>query len=387
MPRSLTPLLVALLVVYSLHEVLTSAVGPVAGTLGLTTFQFGLVFTVASVTITVTSLVWGVLADAAGPRPVLLAGLGLCVAGPAGFAAAVAFGADETLTPALAFAMVLVFRSFLFGAGLAALLVVALAVAGLSARGHRTTAFGLVGATQGLAAVLGPVTGGALAVASLQLPLYLAPVVALVLAVGVLLTFKPSAAAEPPEVVPFQPARLVPAFGIGLLMHLSFGLVQVVAVYLVTDREADSLGTTMFASGLGLVLAQGVLVPLLKWPADRLMRVGAPVALAGYAVIAGVPSLMSPAFFVVSAGVGLAVTGFAATASLGVGPARQGLVAGLVSATAGLAFIAGPMVGGLLHGVEPIAPVIAAGVAALVASAVAFIPVPERSRSEQRLPD
>ncbi|GGN09772.1 MFS transporter [Lentzea pudingi] len=387
MPRSLTPLLVALLVVYSLHEILTSAVAPVAGTLGLTTFQFGLVFTVASVTTTVSSLVWGVLVDAAGPRPVLVAGLGLCVAGPAGFAAAVAFGADETLTPGLAFAMVLVFRSFLFGAGLAALLVVALAVAGFSARGHRTTAVGLVGATQGLAAVLGSVVGGALAVASLHLPLYAAPVIAVVLAVAVLLTYKPSAAAEPPEVVPFEPSRLVPAFGIGFLLYLSFGLVQVVAVYLVADQEAGSLGKTLFASGLGFFLAQGVLVPLLKWPADRLMRVGAPVALAGYAVIAAVPSLMSPAFFVVSAGVGLAVTGFAATASLGVGPARQGLVAGLVTATGGLTFFAGPMVSGLLYEVEPVAPVIAAGVAALVASALAFVPVRERSRSEPGLPD
>ncbi|MDX3661157.1 MFS transporter [Streptomyces sp. ID05-26A] len=384
MPRSLTPLLVALLVIYSVHQMLSGVIAPVAGSLGLTTFQIGLVFTVASVTITVTSLVWGVLVDAAGPRPVLVAGLGLCVAGPAGFAAAVVFSSDETLTPGLAFAMVLVFRSFLFGAGLAALIVVALAVAGSSTQAGRTTAIGLVGATQGLAAGLGSVAGGAIAIASLQMPLYLAPVIAAVLAFGVLVAFKP-VPAGPPEVVPFPPSQVVPAFGVGFLMHLSFGLVQVVALYLVAD--SGSLETALIASAIGFVLAQGVLVPVLKWPADRLMKVGAPVALAGYAVIAVAPALMSPVFFVVSAGVGLAVTGFAATASLGAGSARQGLVAGLVTATSGLTFIAAPMLSGLLYEVEPIAPVVAAGVAALLASALAFVPVRERFRSEPRLPD
>ncbi|SFR29603.1 Na+/melibiose symporter [Lentzea waywayandensis] len=379
MPRSLPPLLVALLVIYSLHQMLISVIAPLSVELGLTPAQLGLVFTVASVTIALSSPLWGLLLDATGPRPVLFAGLGLCVAGPAGFAVAVAFGIDETLTPDLAFVMVLLFRSFLFSLGLAALSVAALAVAGTSTHHERTTAIGLVGAMQGLASAIGPMAGGALALASLQVPLYLSPVIAVALALGVLIFFKP--AEGPRDVVPSRPWELVPAFVAGFLMYLSFVLVQTVAVFLTADGErveAGALDATLMASAIGLAVAQGMIVPLQKWPAVRLMRIGAPMALAGYAVIAVAPSQINSVFAVVAAGVGFAVTGFAARASLGVGTARQGLIAGLVTATGGMTFVVGPMLSALLYDMAPIAPVIAAGAAAAVATGVSLLPTISR---------
>ncbi|WP_439659697.1 MFS transporter [Lentzea sp. HUAS TT2] len=382
MPRSLTPLLVALLVMYSLHQMLTTVIAPLSVEFGLTPTQLGLVFTVASVAIALSSPLWGLLLDAAGPRPVLFAGMGLCVAGPAGFAAAVAFGLDETLTSELAFVLVLLFRSLLFSLGLAALAVTALAVAGTSTERERTTTVGLVGAMQVLAAALGPMAGGALALASLQVPLYLAPVIAAGLALGVLATFKPAEVAR--DVVPSRPWELVPAFAAGFLMYLSFVLVQTVALFLSADGERVESGTldaTLLASAIGLVLAQGLIVPLQKWPAVRLLRIGAPIALAGYAVIAVVPSMISPVFVVVAVGVGFAVTGFAARASLGVGPARQGVIAGLVTATSGVTFVVGPVLSSLLYAVTPIAPVVAAAVAAAIAAGLAFVPSGSPARS------
>ncbi|RDI26638.1 MFS transporter [Lentzea flaviverrucosa] len=387
MPRSLTPLLAALLVMYSVFQMLIGVVAPLAGELALTPFQLSLVFTVTSVTITVASLLWGLLFDAAGPRPVLFAGLLLCVAGPAGYAAAVAFSLDETLTPDVAFALVLLFRSVLFGAGLAAVLVTALAVAGLSTHGEtaRTRAIGFVGAAQSLGTVIGPVVGGALAVASVWLPLYVAPVVALLLALLVLVTIKPLAAQEG-EPVQAQPLQLVPAFGTGFFLHVSLGMAQVVVVYLSSERLRESTGSAegvLFASAIGLVLTQGLLVPLLKWSPVRLMRIGSPVSVVGYALLAVAPSsaLMALAFLVVAVGVGLALTGFAAAASLGVGPRHQGLVAGLVTTTSGLTFIVAPMLSALLYEVGPLAPVLAAALAALVATGLSFVPVtPQVSR-------
>ncbi|MDX8053901.1 MFS transporter [Lentzea sp. BCCO 10_0798] len=384
MPRSLTPLLAALLVMYSVHQMLTAVIAPLVRELALTAFQLSLVFTVTSVTITVASVLWGLLFDAVGPRPVLFAGLVLCVAGPAGFAAAVAFGLDETLTPDLAFAFVLVFRSVLFGAGLAAVLVTALAVAGLSTHGEtaRTRAMGFVGAAQSLGTVIGPVVGGALAVASLWLPLYVAPVVALALSLMVLVTMKPLApqAGEPVQV---QPLLLVPAFGTGFFLHLSLGMAQIFVVYLSTERLRETTGSAegvLFASVIGLVLSQGLLVPLLKWSPARLMRIGSPVSVAGYVLLAVAPSsaLMTLAILVVAVGVGLALTGFAAAVSLGVGPRHQGLIAGLVTTTSGLTFVVAPTLGALLYEVEPIVPVLAAAVAAVVATGLSFVPVTPR---------
>ncbi|MET9226338.1 MFS transporter [Lentzea sp. NPDC003310] len=382
MPRHSTPLLAALLVMYSVYQMISTLIAPLVGELGITTFQIGLVFTVTSVTITVTSLLWGVLFDFTGPRPILFAGLLLCVAGPAGFAAAVAFGLDETLTPDLAFAFVLVFRSVVLGAGIAALLVLALASVGRETSGEtaRTRGVGFVGAAQGLGIVLGPVVGGALAAGSLLVPLYVSPVIALVAALVVLVVVKPSA--ELPRLDPpvrTSPVLLLPAFGTGFFAYLALGLAQTVVVHLASDRlrmPSGALSGVLLAGGLGLVLTQGLLVPLLKWSPSRLMKIGGPLSLAGYALLAVAPSaaLMSLAFLVAAIGAGLALTGFAATASLGTGSRHQGVVAGLVTTTSGLTFLAAPMLTTLLYDVDPVAPVVAAGAAALVATGLAFVP-------------
>jgi MFS transporter, DHA1 family, tetracycline resistance protein len=269
------------------------------------------------------------------------------------------------------------FRSVRLGAGLAVLPIAALAVAGIVQEEERTKAFGLVGAAQGLAALVGSPVGGVLTAVSLMLPLYLAPALALLVLVFVIVAVKP--VERPQENMPPQPLELLRAFAFGLLMWLSFGLSQVIVTLLAKDQLA--VGTSSLAASgmtavaaLGLVVTQGAVVPLLKWPAARLMRTGAPIALAGYAVLAVAPSfwLMATAYLVVACGLGLAVTGFAAAASLGVGPRHQGLVAGLVHATYGLTFLAGPMLSSLLYDVEPVAPVIAAGVAAALACVLAL---------------
>lgn len=366
------PVLIALLAMSTAQQLLVPTLAPLAGELGLNVSQLGLMLTISSVAVVLTSPFWGWLLDVIGLRSVLLAGAGLCVLGLAGFAAAVTFGQDETLTSGQAFTFVLVFRSVLLGAGLAVLPIAALAVAGVVREEERTKAFGLVGAAQGLAALVGPPVGGVLTAVSLMLPLYLAPALALLVLVFVIVAVKP--VERPQENMPPQPLELLRAFAFGLLMWLSFGLSQVIITLLAKDQLEVST-SSLAASGmtavaaLGLVVTQGAVVPLLKWPAARLMRTGAPIALAGYAVLAVAPSfwLMATAYLVVAFGLGLAVTGFAAAASLGVGPRHQGLVAGLVHATYGLTFLAGPMLSSLLYDVEPVAPVIAAGVAAALA--------------------
>ncbi|WP_394617944.1 MFS transporter [Lentzea sp. JNUCC 0626] len=384
MPRTLTPVLIAVLLMYLVQQQLASVVGPLAVSFGLPTGQIGLLFSVASVATAVASPLWGLLVDAAGARVVLIAGLALCVAGPAGFAAVVSLGLTESLSTDFAFLLVLFFRGVVFGIGIAAVLVAALAVAGLTTAGvgDRTRAIGFVGAAQGLGVLVGPIIAGALAAGSMTWPVYLAPVLALVAAAVVLVMVKPPVPVVH-EPVRVQPVELLPAFGAGLFLYLSFAIAEVVVVFLAADRErieSGAIGGVMLAAGLGLVLAQGVLVPLLKWTPDRLLKIGAPVAVAGYALLATAPSagVLTLALLVVSLGVGLGVTGFTATASLGVGPQRQGLVAGLVTLASGLTFVVGPMLTGVLYEVEPNAPALVAGAAALIATGLAFVPAGPR---------
>jgi MFS family permease len=375
----LLPLLLALLGVSFTQQLLVPVLNPLSHDLGLPMYQLSLVITVGSIALTLASPLWGWAVDAAGPRTAVLAGLGLCVLGLAGFAAAVTFGLDETLTPDRTFTLVLVFRSVLLGAGLAVLPVAALAAAGIATatEGERTSAAGLIWAAQGLWALIGPSVGGLLAAISLMVPLYLAPVLTVLIAIVVLFAVKP--VARPQQEIQTQPWGLLPAFGVGFLMFLSFGLSQVIVMLLAKEQQQFStsvpaIGGVLTVSALALVVTQGVAVPLLKWPAARLMRTGAPIALAGYAVLAVASSLwlVVVAYLLVAVGLGLAVTGFAAAASLGVGPRRQGLVAGFVHATNGLALIIGPTLSSLLYDVTPIAPVIAAGAAAALATVLSL---------------
>ncbi|GLY46670.1 MFS transporter [Lentzea sp. NBRC 102530] len=373
-------MLIALLLMYLVQQQLASVAGPLAAGFGLPTAQIGLLFSVASVATAIASPLWGLLLDAAGARVVLIAGLVLGVAGPAGFAAVVSLGLTGTLSTDVAFLLVLLFRGVVFGIGIAAVLVAALAVAGLTTAGvgDRTRAVGFVGAAQSLGVLAGPIIAGVLAASSMTLPVYLAPVLALVAAAVVLVSVKPPVPV-PHEPVRVRPVELLPAFGAGVLLYLSFAIAEVVVVYLAADRErieSGAIGGVMLAAGLGLLLAQGVLVPVLRWTPDRLLKVGAPVAVAGYALLATAPSagVLTLALLVAALGVGLGVTGFTATASLGAGPRRQGLVAGLVTLTSGVAFVAGPLLTGVLYEVEPNAPALVAGAAALVATGLAFVP-------------
>ncbi|GAB3497631.1 putative MFS family arabinose efflux permease [Amycolatopsis cihanbeyliensis] len=375
MRKTMTPLLVTVLVVYSAQQLLMPILAPLSRELSLTETQLGLVVTVAAATLTIASPLWGRALDRLGLRTVLLAGLGLATSGLAGFAAVAAIGLDGTSGPALTFGLMLATRSLLFGAGIAAIPVAALAVAGTVTTNEtdRTRVVGLVGAAQGLSLVLGPAAGGTLALVSLMLPLYVAPVLPLLLA-GWVLTAVPGVtparpeAERPAKIRPWQ-AHLWPLFAIGFLLYLSLSLVQVIIGFLVADRlgldpqaTAGAVGVVLFVSGLVLVAVQGAVVPKLGWPARRLLRTGIPITIAAFALLALAGQLwtMTAAFAVLSLGLGLAIPGFTTAPTLAVGPDQQGSVAGLVNATIGATFVAGPLLGTALYELQPVAPVLAA---------------------------
>ncbi|HEX5740744.1 MAG TPA: MFS transporter, partial [Pilimelia sp.] len=184
------PLLAAVLVLYSAQQLLTPMMAPLARQLALTESQLGLVVTVAAAALTLSSPLWGRALDAKGVRTVLLSGIGLATVGLAGFAVASVLALRGHAGVGATMTAFLVFRSLLFGAGIAAVPVAALAVAAASSddEATRTKRVSLVGAAQGLSLVLGPAAGGALAAVALVLPLYVAPAVAAILLVVVVAT-------------------------------------------------------------------------------------------------------------------------------------------------------------------------------------------------------
>ncbi|MFI7638959.1 MFS transporter [Nonomuraea sp. NPDC049400] len=388
MRKAMTPLLVAVVVLFSAQQLLTPVLAPLSREFRLTETQLGVVITTAAAALTIASPLWGGALRVIGLRAVLLAGLGLATTGLAGFAAVAAVGLEGEASPATTFTLMLVTRSLIFGAGIAALPVAALAVAGTAttSEADRTRATGLVGAAQGVSLVLGPAGGGALAVASLLLPLYLAPAIAALLLLWALVTVRPAPAerAERPRGGSLRPwdARLWPLFATGFFLYLSLGLVQVIVGFLVADRlhldsqaTAGAVGIALFTAGLVLVGVQGVVVPALGWPALRLLRTGTPIAGAAFVLLTFAQNLLliAVAFAVLALGLGLAIPGFTAAPTLLVGPERQGAISGLVNATVGATFIVGPLLGTALYEIKPEIPILTSLAACVVALALVWL--------------
>jgi MFS transporter, DHA1 family, tetracycline resistance protein len=394
--RRILPLLLgAVLAVFTGQQLLGPVLPPLSRELGLSEVQLGFVITTAAVVFTLSSLFWGRVCDRWGQRRVLLTGLALCTAGLAGFAAVAAWAlGSESPSQAAVLTGMIVMRSVLFGFGVGAVPVAALAYVGATTAGEaeRTRAVSLVGAAQALAMVLGPGLGGLLAVGTLLGPLYLAPVVlgliTVVVAVVLPRPVRPSADQPhaPPygrTLSPFDP-RLRRFLAVGFLLFLSLGVIQVVLGFLFQDRlgldatdTAGTAGAAGFATGLVLVAVQGGLVPRLGWGPVRLLRVGSPVGAVGFGLVAVGPEFwsMTAGLMVVALGLGMAIPGYTAGPTLALGPAEQGAVAGLINATNGSTFIAGPLLGTALYALGPALPVVLSALLCLAACALLVRPV------------
>jgi MFS family permease len=390
--RNVLPLLLgAVLAVFTGQQLLNPVLAPLSRELGLGEVELGLVITVAAVGFTLSSLFWGRVCDRWGHRRVLLTGLGLGTAGLAMFAAVSAWALGGERPEPLVLVAMIVTRSVFFGFGAGAVPVAALAYVGATTEGEaeRTRAVSLVGAASALAMVLGPGLGGLLAVGTLLAPLYVAPVVLGLVTAALAVALPPA----PPRAVgesdagrtlsPFDP-RLRRFLAVGFLLFLSLGVIQVVLGFLFQDRlgldargTAGAAGAAGFAVGLVLVSAQAGLVPRLGWGPVRLLRVGTPIAVAGFAVLAVAPEFwsMTAGLMVVALGLGLAMPGYTVGPTLAVGPAEQGRVAGLVNATNGSTFIAGPLLGTTLYALDSAVPVVLSCVLCVVACALLVRPV------------
>jgi MFS family permease len=397
--RTLPVLLLAVLSTFTAQQVLTPVLAPLAREIGLSEVALGSIVTVAAIVFASTALAWGRAVDRFGRRAVLITGMALGLAGMAGFAVVAQLAVDRVIGPDAAYVLMLATRSVLFGAGVGAVPVAAIALAaattpaanpptapgGDDGGAARTSAIGRIGAVQGLSLVLGPALGGLLAAAGLLGPGWVAPAVlaAMLVAVVALLPRDPARAAttagpRPRALRPWD-ARLWPVLAGGFCLYLALALLQIVVGFLVQDRLRIDAAATVAATGavfvvcgIVLILVQGVLVPRLRWPATRLLRTGAPIALLATLALLPATALWSIAggMALLAVGLGIAFPGFTTAPTLLVGPDEQGGVAGLVQTITGVTFVIGPVGGTALYGIAPEAPIVAAAGACLLATAL-----------------
>lgn len=145
---------------------------------------------------------------------------------------------------------------------------------------------------------------------------------------------------------------------IGFSMYLMLAMAQATLAFYIQDAfqlelevAAQRFSIALMVSSGAMVAAQWLIVNRLGWGPRRLLNIGLPVVGVGYLGLALAQTLphiwTSMAMF--GLGMGLAVPGFMAGASMAVQADEQGSVAGLCGSMAGLGYLFGPLIGGYLY--------------------------------------
>lgn len=372
----LRPLLVANLACTMAMMAFVSLIGPIARILGLATWQAGMAVTVSGVIWMLLARPWGRASDRLGRRQILLLGTG-------GFTLAfLALSLFIDLALHALHSAILAFAGLLLGRGLIGVFYAAIPVGGYALIAdniepeHRARAMASLGAANACGLVLGPAIAALLARYSLSLPFY-------VLALLPLLGFAFLKARlprqelhlkQPPKSVSLTDPRLRRPLLVAFVSMLCVAMAQITVGFFALDRlgmgpaeAAQTAGVALTLVGLALIASQ-LLVRKLEWPPLRMIRVGALVAAMGFAasILAAHAWVLWLGFFVSAAGMGWIFPSFAALASNAVDAAEQGATAGSVGAAQGLGVVVGPLAGTLIYAVEPRLPYLLAALLLLL---------------------
>lgn len=371
--------LAAVFLTYVGQSTLNPVIAPLSRLVGLKEWQIGLTISVAALMVVLTSQAWGKRSQSMGRKPVLVIALAVAAVSMGAFALVSHLGVAGALTGVPLFALIIIIRGVIFGAALAAVLPTAQACIADATTTEESRVRGMagVGAAQGLASIAGALIGGALSGLSLLLSVDAVPVFLLigllVVAAALRKESRTTLIAKPARVSPRDP-RVWPYLVAGFGMFSALGLVQVVTGFLVQDRlglDADTTGLitggALLAVGVGMVLAQSVIVPVSKWAPPALLRAGSLTAAIGFGLLlfdAGLAALIV-SVAIIGVGIGTAMPGYTAGPTLRMSREEQGGLAGLIGATNGLTYVVAPTLGTFVYGVAPALP-IAIGAALLV---------------------
>ncbi|MFT3968718.1 MAG: MFS transporter [Micropruina sp.] len=386
-------LLSSVLLVYLGQMTLNPIIAPLSREVGLAEWQIGVTISAAAMMLVLTSQSWGRRSQAWGRKPVLVAAFALATATMTAFALVAWLGRTGVVTGTALFVLFVLLRGVGFGSAIAAVPPTAQAYIADVTSDEQTRVKGMagIGAVQGVAMIGGSVLGGVLAAFGLIVPLIAVPVL---LAIGlVLLAVRlrrethTELVEQPPRISPLD-SRVWPFLLAGFGMFTALGFIQVITGFIVQDRLHLDTQTTglvtggaLLAAGVGMVVAQGVIVPRSGWAPLRLLRVGTAVALAGFAALipdAGAAVLFA-AILLIGLSLGIAMPGYTAGPSLLMQREEQGGLAGLIGATNGLTFVIAPTLGTALYGVWPLLPIILGTV--VMAIVAAFVLLHPRFRS------
>lgn len=351
---------------FTLHPVLA----PLTRSLGLREWQAGLIVSTSALMMVLTSRAWGRASQRLGRKPVLVGASLLASVSLFAFAGVAVLGMGGVIAGPLLITLLIATRGPTFGIALSAVFPTAQAyIAEITvSETARVRGMAAIGSVQGLSMIMGAVAGGLLAGISLTTSLTLlplAPLVAVGVGIAFLRTERRSELIKKPARVRAGDPRVWPFLVVSIGVFTLFNMTQVTIGFTLQDRYdfteralAFVIGGTLLAMGLGMLLAQSVLVPASKWRPPRLMRVGVLVAALGLGL--AIPPFSLPVFiagvFVIGLGTGLALPGALSAPTMLMSRDEQGGLAGTLSAMNGITWMATPLIATVLYGVSPYLP-------------------------------
>lgn len=385
-------LLGAVFLVYLGQMTLNPIIAPLSREVGLAEWQVGATISAAAVMIVITSQFWGRRSQSWGRKPVLVAAFALATTTMTLFGLLAWLGTRGVVVGVVLFLLFVVLRGIAFGAAIAAVPTTAQAYIADVTTDEATRVKGMagIGAVQGVAMVAGSVVGGFLSAFDLLAPLVAVPVL---LAAGLTLVAlrlrrepRHELVERPKRISPRDP-RVWPFLLAGFGMFTALGFIQVIIGFIIQDRlrldaEATGLATggALLAAGVGIIVAQAVIVPRSGWPPSTLLRAGGVGALIGFGLLA--PDLGATPLFVaillIGLGLGTAMPGYTAGPTLLVDRDEQGGLAGLTGATTGLTFVVAPTAGTALYGLSTTLPIVVG--TAIMGAITVFVLVHPRFR-------
>ena len=344
-------------------------VSPLIREVGITEFEFGVTFTLASILLVFASPFWGKRSDAQGRRPFLLVGL----IGSAIGTLAIALSLEAGLrgwASGFSLLVMLGLSRFVYSSLASAIYPSSSGyVADVTTREKRAQGLALLGAANGLGAVIGPLLVASLAFVSVLFPMYVAITLTLLAAAIIYLKLPEpdrheSTGAQ--STIRFNDQRLRPYMITWCLLFMVFMAVQFVTAFFVQDRigiedsrdVARTVGVLLTAMAVVILLTQGLVLQFIRVPAGILYKACLPLFALALVVFANSDGvfLMTVGYALVGLSFSCAAPGINGSASLSVEAHEQGAAAGFLAAANTLGAILGPLVGTGLYtlGAEPL---------------------------------
>lgn len=355
----------ALFVVGFGNSMLLAVLPPIARAIEMPDTSVGAVFSVSALLWVVASPYWGRLSDRVGRKPVMAAGLWAYAASMGGFALVSAGGLAGAYGVLATFIGMALTRAIFGAVGSATSPAAQAYIADITPPGRRLQELAALTAAFALGSAVGPAVCAWLAGRYGFLAPLLTTTALSVATVLVLMRFLPATARADTG-----SQRRAPSWRLALDRRVRTYLIYATGISLVTgvlvqtfafftmDRLGvqGAAGAELSAAGfsahaLALLATQLLILPRLQLGSRWLMILGAAIAAAGVLlqILAGNLLFLVLAQLLQGLGFGLARPGFTSGASLGVTPAEQGAVAGLVVAANGAGFVISPLFGNGLY--------------------------------------